>query len=58
MITRINESKTITKHFMKFIFDGRKYKLNQKWIKELCRYKCKNLIKHPILFKSKVDLES
>ena len=45
MITRINESKTLTKHMSyecKCKFDGRKYNSNQKWNNNKCRceYKC------------------
>ena len=39
MITRINESKTVTQHIScdcKCKFDGRKCNLNQNWNKNLC----------------------
>ena len=44
IITRINESKTLTKHIScecKCKFDGRKCNSNQKWNNGKCRCKCK-----------------
>ena len=45
MITGMNESKAITKHFLHKLY-GRKCNLNQKRNKELCQYECRNPIKH------------
>ena len=46
IITGINELKTLTKHIScecKCKFDGRKCNWNQKWNKNKCRRKCKNI---------------
>ena len=48
MITRINKSKTLTKHTScesKYKFDGRKCNSNQKWNNDKCGCECK---KHSI----------
>ena len=48
-ITRINESKPLTKHILcecKYKSDGIKFSTNQNWNKELCQCEFKNLIKH------------
>ena len=45
MITRMNESKTLTKHTLckcKCKFDGRKWNSDQKLNKDKCRCECKN----------------
>ena len=47
MITRINESKKLTKHIScqcKFKFDGIKCNSNQWWNKDKCRCECKKHI--------------
>ena len=49
MVTRINESRTLTKRILcdcKCRFDGRKCNSNQKWNNSKCRCECKNPIKH------------
>ena len=47
MFTRINESKTLTKHIsceFKCRFDGRKCKSDQWWNNDKCQCKCKNVM--------------
>ena len=49
MITRITDSRTLTKHVSckcECKSDGRKYNLNQKWYNKKCSWKCKNLKQH------------
>ena len=49
VITRINESKTLTKYIssdFKCKFDGRKSNLNQKWNNSKCQCECNKPIKH------------
>ena len=46
MITRINESKTLTGHIScecKCKFDGRKCNINQNWNNSKCRCKCQKM---------------
>ena len=45
MITKINKSKTLTRHIScicKSKFDGRKCNSNQKWKNDKCQCECKN----------------
>ena len=54
MITRINESKTLTKHILcecKCKLDEKKCNLNRWWNSDICRYECK---KHHICEKEYV----
>ena len=54
MITKINESRTLTKHVSyKFEckFDGSKCNLNEKWNNDKCRCLCKNLKDHRVCTK-------
>ena len=49
MTTRINESKTSTKHISckcECKFDSRKCNSNQYWNSDKCPYKCKNRKEH------------
>ena len=49
VLTRINESKTLTKDISckyKYKFGGRKRHSDQKWNDDKCRCECKNLRKH------------
>ena len=49
MVTRMIESKTLTKHIScdcKCKFDGRKCNSNQKWNKDTCRCYCKKLTEY------------
>ena len=51
MITRIKESKTLTKHFSckcKCKCDGRKCNSNHQWNKDKCQCQCKNLKEHHV----------
>ena len=60
MITRIEESKTLTKHMLcdcKCKFDDKKYNSNQKWNKDLHWCECKKPIKHHVCRK-RLCLES
>ena len=58
-ITKINESKTLTKHIScecQYKFDGRKFNSNQKRYNNKCRCMCKNLKNHQVY--KKIYLES
>ena len=58
MITRINQSKTLTKHISckcKFKFDGRKCNSNQKWNNDKCWCEGKNPNNHRVCEKDYME---